>query len=369
MTDDLDPRTDPGTADDETTRMASRRRPMPRRHRPSRHRPPRPRRRPSRRPTPAAPTSPLTPASRPDGADARLRERRRVGDRRRRSSSPARTPPRRRSRLRWAAAIAVVALVVGASAAAAALLTGSSSTATVLGYVPEHTIVYGEVRLDLPGDQKQAVGAFLSKFPGFADQASLDTKLDEVLDDLIRDASNGEQTYTGNIKSWFDGELAFSVGPLPPASIAVQGRRVGAWARSAPSALLSVKDPTAAEAWFDAAFKKAGANDHDRDLQRHDHHGLRRGRRGHDRLRADRRQGRRLRRPGLGQGRHRHQGRRRLRQGARPQGRARLLERRPRRVHVPGPAPAARLVDRRVEGDVRTWVAAPSPPRPSATRS
>ena len=47
----------------------------------------------------------------------------------------------------------------------------SSSTSTVLGYVPANTIVYGEVRLDLPGDQRRAVGEFLSKFPGFADQA------------------------------------------------------------------------------------------------------------------------------------------------------------------------------------------------------
>ena len=76
-----------------------------------------------------------------------------------------------------------------ASAAVAALVTGQSSTSTVLGYVPADTIVYGEVRLDLPGDQRAAVGEFLSKFPGFADQAALDTKLDEVLDQLVKDAT------------------------------------------------------------------------------------------------------------------------------------------------------------------------------------
>ena len=210
--------------------------------------------------TPAAPTAPLTPASRPDsGSGTPVYE----NDVAWSIAAPVKAtgsdaPRKPRSRLRWAAAIAVVALVIGASAAAAALLTGASSTATVLGYVPEGTIAYGEVRLDLPGDQKQAVGAFLSKFPGFADQASLDTKLDEVLDDLIRDASNGEQTYTGNIKAWFDGELAFSLGPLPKASSLSNGGESGLGSFRA-LALLSVKDPTLAAAWFDAAFKKAGA--------------------------------------------------------------------------------------------------------------
>ena len=126
--------------------------------------------------------------------------------------------PRRGGRVRWAVSLAVVAVVVLASAAFAALLTGQSSTSTVLGYVPAATTVYSEVRLDLPGDQRAATGEFLSKFPGFADQAALDSKLDEVLDQLVKDATNDEQSYTANIKPWFDGELAFSVGPLPPAA-------------------------------------------------------------------------------------------------------------------------------------------------------
>ncbi|HEX6867168.1 MAG TPA: DUF3352 domain-containing protein [Candidatus Limnocylindrales bacterium] len=249
MTDDLDPGRASGSADDETTRTAL---------------PPQPVAASPATPvpdaTPATPTAPLTPASRPDsGSGTPIYE----NDVAWAIPAPVKVagsdaPKQRRGRLRWAAAIAVVALVVGASAAAAALLTGSSSTATVLGYVPEHTLVYGEVRLDLPGDQKQAVGAFLSKFPGFADQASLDSKLDEVLDDLIRDASNGKQTYTGNIKAWFDGELAFAVGPLPPATSLTNGD-VTSMSSFRMLALLSVKDPVAAAAWFDAAFKEAGA--------------------------------------------------------------------------------------------------------------
>src|SRR5262245_14546348 len=80
---------------------------------------------------------------------------------------PASPSSSRARRLRWAAAIAVVAVVLGASAAVAALITSAASRATVLGYVPADSVAYVEARLDLPGDQRRAVGEFLSHFPGF----------------------------------------------------------------------------------------------------------------------------------------------------------------------------------------------------------
>jgi hypothetical protein len=169
------------------------------------------------------------------------------------ASAPSRP---KRGRARWAIALAVVAVVVLASAAAAFVLTAGSSTATILGYVPTDSVAYGEVRLDLPGDQKQAVGEFLSKFPGFQDQAALDTKLDEVLDKLVAKASNDKQTFTNDIKPWFDGEVGFAVGPLPtaaagsdPAAVAAQGRAL---------LLLSIKDVTKAQAWFDGLITESG---------------------------------------------------------------------------------------------------------------
>ena len=169
----------------------------------------------------------------------------------------AAAPRRRRGSLRWAVALAVVALVVVSSAAVAALLVGRSPDATILGYVPDKTVMYGELRLDLPGDQRQAVGQFLSKFPGFADQAALEGKLDEVLDQLVDDATKGDQSYTTNIKPWFSGELGVSVGPLPDASkITSESTAMDSFRGLV---LLSVKDPVGAQAWFDAAIKKAGA--------------------------------------------------------------------------------------------------------------
>ena len=89
-----------------------------------------------------------------------------------------------------------MALIVGVTAIATLSLTGSSPTSTVAGYVPADSLAYGELRLDLPGDQRQEVGEFLSKFPGFADQAALETKLDEVLDRLLSESTDGKQTYS-----------------------------------------------------------------------------------------------------------------------------------------------------------------------------
>ena len=170
------------------------------------------------------------------------------------STAPAR---RRGGRLRWAAAIAIVAVILGASAAVAALITNGQAQSTVLGYVPPGSIAYGEVRLDLPGDQRQAVGAFLSKFPGFHDQAALDTKLDEILDQFIKKATNDRQTYTADIKPWFGGEIALTVGPLPPASSMSDPATVTNALRAL--ALLSVTDPAAADAWIDKTIAASGA--------------------------------------------------------------------------------------------------------------
>jgi hypothetical protein len=156
------------------------------------------------------------------------------------------TPPR--SRVRWLAALAIVALIVGVTALATLSLIGSSPTSTVVRYVPADSVAYGELRLDLPGDQRQKIGEFLSKFPGFADQAALDSKLDEVLDRLLTQGTDGKQSYTRDIKPWFDGELAFSMGPLPadPTALEAPGSKVSPRALL----LLSIKDEALARSWF-----------------------------------------------------------------------------------------------------------------------
>ena len=229
MTDELDPTTERSTLEDDATTKV-----------------------------PTTPAAPLTPASRTSSTPPTYEHEVAWTSAAAPASAVVSTaPPRRRRRARWAIGAAVIAIVLGTSAGVAALITGQSSASTVLGYAPAGTLVYGEVRLDLPGDQRRAVGEFLSKFPGFADQAALDTKLDEALDELVKSASKGDQSYTANIKPWFDGELAFSVGPLPPGSSLTNGD-LSAMGSFRGLALLSIKDAVGAQAWFDAAIAKSG---------------------------------------------------------------------------------------------------------------
>jgi hypothetical protein len=159
----------------------------------------------------------------------------------------------RGSRARWLAAAGIVALIVAVTALATLSLTGSSPASTVVGYVPADSVAYGELRLDLPGDQRQEVGEFLSKFPGFADQAALETKLDEVLDRLLAEGTEGKQTYSRDIKPWFDGELAFSMGPLPADASALEAAD-----RARAVVLLSIKDEALARTWFTNTLAEMG---------------------------------------------------------------------------------------------------------------
>jgi hypothetical protein len=152
---------------------------------------------------------------------------------------------------RWAIAAGVVGVLVVASALAFSAFTGRAN-ATVLGYVPSDSIMYGEFRMDLPGDQRQAVGSFLSKFPGFSDQSTIETKIDEVLDRLVGGATNGDQAFSSDIKPWFGGEVAFSVGALPDPVTLESPEASMDDARFL--ALLSVKDEEAALDWLDGVL-------------------------------------------------------------------------------------------------------------------
>jgi len=158
---------------------------------------------------------------------------------------------------RWAIAVGVVSVLVVASALAFSAFTGRAANATVLGYVPSDAIMYGEFRMDLPGDQRQAVGSFLSKFPGFADQSTVETKIDEVLDRIVGGATDGEQAFSSDIKPWFAGELAFSLGALPDPA-AMDGMDPSGMTDARALALISVKDEAAARAWFDALIAESG---------------------------------------------------------------------------------------------------------------
>lgn len=167
-------------------------------------------------------------------------------------TAPVATPggSRGASRTRWVAALAVTGVVVAGAVGATALLTGESPAADVLQWTPSDSVMYGELRLDLPGDQRQQLGSFLSAFPGFDDQAILDQKLGEVMDRVVRGATEGAFDYRTDIDPWFDGQLSVSVGPLPAAG--------GDAADARFLLLLGVDDATAARAWASEVVASTG---------------------------------------------------------------------------------------------------------------
>ena len=115
---------------------------------------------------------------------------------------------------RWLIAFGVAGLVLGVTAIALILL-GSRPTPEALRYIPANMPVVAELRVDLPGDQLQKVGNLLAHFPGFKDQSTLTSKLDEALARITTQASNGSASYATDVKPWLAGPL-FVGARMPP---------------------------------------------------------------------------------------------------------------------------------------------------------
>lgn len=116
---------------------------------------------------------------------------------------------------RWLIAFGVAGLVLGVTAVALILL-GSRPTPEALRYIPANMPVVAELRVDLPGDQLQKVGNLLAHFPGFKDQSTLTSKLDEALARITTQASSGSASYATDVKPWLAGPLF--VGASMPSS-------------------------------------------------------------------------------------------------------------------------------------------------------
>ncbi len=119
----------------------------------------------------------------------------------------------RSSRRRWVVAGAVTALVAAATVAAALIL-GAKPLPEAYRYLPaERAAVVLELRLDLPGDQRQQLGNFLAHFPGFADQSTLTTKIDDTLEGLIDTVSNGTVDFATGIRPLLAGPTVAAFAP------------------------------------------------------------------------------------------------------------------------------------------------------------
>jgi hypothetical protein len=178
------------------------------------------------------------------------------------------------SRFRWAIALGVVLCVALVTAGGAFVLSGAGGAAKSLtaGNAPKDTVVFVDLRMDLPGDQHENLADFLTHFPGFADRAQFDNAYDEILNE-ITSAISPDLTYTSAFQSWTSGELSLAVTSLGTYSMPDLSQNLGALPTDAaglaalssatttpPSGALIValKDRSAGEAWVSSEVARTG---------------------------------------------------------------------------------------------------------------
>jgi hypothetical protein len=128
----------------------------------------------------------------------------------------AAAPAGRNGRLRWIAAlvatIAVLVLVAGVFVFFGAR---PATPSLVAQYAPANSAVFFELRLDLPGDQRDRLVSFMGKFPGFADPATFQQKIDDTLANALR-ATNTGLDWANDVEPWFGGEIGVFSSTLAP---------------------------------------------------------------------------------------------------------------------------------------------------------
>lgn len=183
-------------------------------------------------------------------------------------SVPAQSPPpeprggeartTRAPRPRWVipivAAVVVLAAAIGVVAGLTLNGTRSAGSGGAAGYVPANATIYYELRLDLPGDQRANLRSFLGHVPGVNADAYLTDEIDRQLDSWASQVP-GSFTYSGDVKPWFNGSLAFATIGVP--SITGVGT---SGASSLPQTLVfaGVRDSAAATAFSDRLRTEIG---------------------------------------------------------------------------------------------------------------
>ncbi len=176
----------------------------------------------------------------------------------------------RSSRFRWAIAIGVVLCVALVTGAGAFVLSGAGGAAKSLtaGSAPKATIMFADLRTDLPGDQHQKLADFMSHFPGFKDRAQFDNAFDDILN-RVTSSISPDLNYTSAFKSWTTGELSIAVtsmggidmsNAMMPSALPT-GDVVMPSIKTTPESgvvIVSLKDRAAGEAWVTAEVAKTG---------------------------------------------------------------------------------------------------------------
>ena len=151
--------------------------------------------------------------------------------------------------LRWAIAIIGVVLVAAVSVVIVSLVGAKPATSVAMGYLPADVMSYTEIRLDLPGDQRQKLASFLKPIPGFSDSSQFDTKLDELYDQLLAAASQNQVLWTRDIAPWFGGQIG--IGTKVPSSTLAAGRDTGTLI------VVTIKDRAKTIAWLEKIASSA----------------------------------------------------------------------------------------------------------------
>jgi hypothetical protein len=108
--------------------------------------------------------------------------------------------------------VALVTLIglIGALVVAGYLLLFSTGTDRAAALAPANTVVYVNVYLQPSTGQQMNLAELIGRLPGFADDASLDEKVDQVVQNLL---SGSGIDYRADVKPWLGDQVAVAAWP------------------------------------------------------------------------------------------------------------------------------------------------------------
>ncbi len=120
--------------------------------------------------------------------------------------------------------VALVTLIglTGATFLAAYLLLFSATTDRAAALAPADTAFYANIYLQPSAGQQMNLGGLIGRLPGFADEASLDDKVDQVVANLLTSAGL-DVDYEAEVKPWLGNQVALAgwAGEPDPVIVAI----------------------------------------------------------------------------------------------------------------------------------------------------
>lgn len=163
----------------------------------------------------------------------------------------------RNSPWRWVAVLVATLAIVALIGGFFVFLGPRPGTPSLVSqYAPADAAAYAELRLDLPGDQRERLISFMSNFPGFADPATFQQKIDDTLQQALRGTDTGLD-WKADVDPWFGGQIGLFSSTLAP----TQGMPPSF------SVVLSVKDRAKLDDLINARLTGSGMESEDYDGQ------------------------------------------------------------------------------------------------------